>query len=755
MLQFIDVEGITKYGDHSSLLLRLRNAYPDAAVVEGHERQSLLSSLREGAGVQVVTGPTGRDFWTLASVEVQVTVWPDNYDYKERHNERIWALLASGCGLPEARALDKSHLSVGKVPTPKHKLFNVYTESLDWQASLTAHASNPLVHEDTPFEILGIDDGLAILKALTLSKTLAAVDWEWHRQYQYPVGLAISTAHDNYYVPVRGSDVDNSDRGDELQAGFRASILQGARFILHDGRADFGTQIPGDPIDLFHGEYNCHDTKVIAYLLGEPVLGLKPLSHKYLGRDPIENEYEWADMPVRFTARYAAAGDTRNTYDLFIVMMDRLNAMGRQGEIYERFERRLVPVVASMEAEGTPVDIATVKSLYRDYTAIEFGLRRAVLDLYGRDLSDDEDTRKFIVDCGFADPGTLDQRVISLNPHWCIDLILEYRKYRTRRRGFLKKHLFMNFLLEHPELLNKKLRPIKTNLKRRTEYFNMLARYKGDYRVYPRFNQAGSFDDDNKTAPRTGRMSSADPNLQNQPRDIREIYLPPKGYYWWSFDYSGLELHIAAGMSGDTKMVPASMHTDFQMYIKEKTGKDVGRPAAKTGNFEQLYEGGANQLVRIMAKLRAVLPPEDADVIVKSHHELYSGYHEWGQEMVAEARRRGYAETLDGRVRFITEYLSSDASDHSHGDRAAQNHPVQGTAADKVKEAMLLVVPVLKQYGAHMAIQVHDELDGWVPMTVDPDEFKAAMIAALETPQIPRLKLKVEGGVGASWKETH
>lgn len=693
-----------------------------------YTRLELLCALRSGAGVRVVTGPAARAYWGLVSREVQVTVWPDGYDWKERTDEWQWALEQVG-----ALELYNSHVRKGKEPSARHRLFDQFNRA---HALLSRMPSGipSLVHEDVPFTLQDIPNGLSLLDEHLTSGTMAALDWEWHRQTQEPVGLSISgeSSTDNVYVPVWASDVDNRSQGTDLQKGFGSYLRAGGRAVLHGGRADLGTQVYGDPIDLLaDGKYQADDTMVMAYLLGETVLGLKPLSNKYLGVDPIENDREWAEENARFTGRYAAAGDTRNTYDLWESLSSKL--VGRQRDVYERIEKPLVPVIASMEKYGTPVDIAAVRQTYADHLRIETGLQRAVYQLYGRDLSSDDDTRRFITDCGFTDPGTLDQRVISLNPHWCIDLILEYRRTRTRRRNFLKGVL-----------------------RRWVE-----AGKPAEFRVYPRFNQAGSMVDSGPSAPRTGRLSSADPNLMNQPRDIRFIYVPPPGCVWWSYDYSGLELRIAAGLSQDPVMLQAfeegrDMHGEFQQFIKDRFGVDVGRPAAKTGNFEQLYEGGAAMLVRILAKLRVFITMADAQAIVDAHHERHAVYHEWGQDQVALARSRGYAETLGGRSRTITEYTSSDGADHSHGDRAAQNHPVQGTAADVVKQVMVrLARDVFPKYDAHMCIQVHDEIDGWIPADARLEDFDREVREVMESYSINGLKLAVEGGFGANWSEAH
>jgi DNA polymerase I-like protein with 3'-5' exonuclease and polymerase domains len=730
-MQLIDVEGLTLHGDQELAVRLARAAYPEAYPIK--DRLKTLAMLREGAGVQVITGAVGKEWWSVAGVEVQVTVWPDGYDWTERADSLdIWALMAAGLGATDAVGLYRSHLRHGKKPTQRHRLAGAVEEAESWKVRLIEECreATPLVYEEVDFDVVDIEAGVQELYRLVRSKDRAAIDFEWHRETQELVGLAVSTSNRNLYVPVWASDVDNREHGSRIGHATKFAIRGGMRGVGHGLRADLGTQIPGDPIDLLdNGAYSMDDTMVIAYLLGETRLGLKPLSRKYLDRDPIENDREWAEMPARFTARYAAAGDTRNTYDLFTVLDKRLT--GRQREVYEHLERPLVPVIASMEKFGTPVDMVAVLKSYREHVAVEYGLRRAIQEHYDRDVATDAEARRFMVDCGLSDPGTVDQRTISLYDHWCIDLLLEYRQTRTRRRNFLKGII---------KRWNEGGRP-------------------DDFRVYPRFNQAGRADDDDITAPKTGRLSSSGPNLQNQPSAIREIYVPPPGCKWWSFDYSQLEIRIAAALSLDPELLKVvlggeNMHDKTQAYVRDVYGLNLSRKAAKIANFLLQYEGGAGNLMRGCAKEREFITFSESQSLVDAHHNLYKVYHQWGAEKVREARYRGYAETWFGRQRWVEEYTSTDPEVQKHGDRSVQNHGVQGTAADVVKRAMLNVVPVLKKYGGHMCIQVHDELDGWVPEDVDLVAFEQEMRDAMET-EINGVRLTVDGGVGRNWAETH
>ena len=737
--QYLDVLGLATYGASNDLTNRARAAFPAAVELDSvTARVSTLSKLRSGAGVQIITGPLGREFWSIVGLEVQVTVWPDDYDWSERWSEYLWAWVASGGDYEDGRALEASHIKKGKQPTSKHRLYEQHATAVEMATALSnaRTAVEQEVVEDTPFEVV---DSIELVDGM-------AIDFEWHRKTRQLVGMAVSGPEPeaNQYTPLVASDYPADEaRIEQVKRQFTNSVRGGLHAVGHGLRADLSVVYQGDPAREIAGEtYHLDDTMGMAFLLGESRLGLKPLARKYLGRDPIENDREWADMPARMTARYAAAGDTRNTADLFKVF-DKL-LTGRQREIYEQIERPLVPIVASMEKFGVVVDIEATKRLYHQFRAIQYGLRHAVLDLYGHDIGTEDGQRSFVEAQGYSRPTSLDQRALALNPHWCIDLILEHNMARTRANNFLKKILVRWRDAGKPK----------------------------EFRLYTRFNQFARDDDTNKLAPGTGRFSSSKnnspppngasgDNLQNQPRDIRSIYRAPEGCVWWSFDYDSIEIRAAAALSRDPEMLKSlqpgeiGLHDRFQRFVNETYHANIARPAAKTGNFEQLYGGGWNQLIAILAKQRVFISRETAEQIVKGHHELFHTYHAWGADRIQLARSRGYAETYEGRRRWLPDLYSPDDGLRGVAERGAQNHDVQGTSADVIKRAMLRVQPVLRDYKmGHLALTVHDELDGWVWGGVDLTRFKREMEEAMEY-EIEGVKLTVAGGIGATWAEAH
>lgn len=700
----------------------------------GDERLNKLGAIRAGVDVRILTGPIDARFWSIAGPEVQVRIVPDDYVWSERLTEQEWALcILGGMDLSKARELIKKppKLERGKWYKPYHEslgLLEIWLKKWDG----IEQEDNSTTH----LEVKDVDWAVGFLARAANQEEFLALDWEWVKgDPANAIGLNISDSSHNYWVPLLSLDVNESHRQDDLRLAHWNYLVSGGSAVYHQARADLGTQSPHDPSELV-GKADIHDTQVMAYLCGEPDLHLKVLTRKFLGRDPVEYSGDLHLMPALQQGRYGAAGDTRNTYDLFFVLLEKLGEMGQLNTYFSE-DKPVVPVVASMEREGQPISIANTMRLHREFATLETAMRRAVLENYGRDIGDKSDkeiaTRRLIMDFGYGDPGTVDQRVISRNQDGIVDLILFYRKHRTRRNNFLGKILKRWSQAGRPD----------------------------DFRIFTRFNQAGGVEQENHLAPRSGRLSSSDPNFQQQPRDIRKCFVAPEGYNFFSYDYSGLELHLAAGLSGDEVMLAAlingdDLHGMFQQKILELTGVEVERSYAKAGNFEQLYGGGPDTLVGILAKERAFIDLETAKAIVASHAQTFPGYHKWVEKRRRAHKKQGYAETLWGRRRYLPDLYSTDDQLAGNAARAGVNHEVQGPAADILKRQMELVtVEVMGPFHAHLAIQAHDELCGWVPKDVDEEEFDRMMRQTMESVEIPRLKLKVEGGIGDNWDEVH
>ncbi len=249
--------------------------------------------------------------------------------------------------------------------------------------------------------------------------------------------------------------------------------------------------------------------------------------------------------------------------------------------------------------------------------------------------------------------------------------------------------------------------------KLKSTYADGLAAFIGeDKRIHTNFNQ---------TITATGRISSTEPNLQNIPmrmelgRRIRKVFVPRKGCVFMDADYSQIELRVLAHMSGDEQLIEA-YHMDqdihritaakvFHTPFEEVT--DLQRRNAKAVNFGIVYGISSFGLSQDLSISR-----QEAAEYIEQYFATYPGVKEFLDRLVSEAREKGYITTMFGRRRPIPELTSSNYMQRSFGERVAMNSPIQGTAADIIKIAMIRVWRALKEAGlkSRLILQVHDEL---------------------------------------------
>jgi len=265
----------------------------------------------------------------------------------------------------------------------------------------------------------------------------------------------------------------------------------------------------------------------------------------------------------------------------------------------------------------------------------------------------------------------------------------------------------------------------------------------------------------NQTVAATGRLSSSDPNLQNIPirtplgREVRKGFVAEDGCLLLGADYSQIELRVLAHFSGDAAFVDAftadvDVHRQTASVIFDVPVDQVSaqqRAQAKTINFATLYGQGAFSLSRQLGVSR-----EEAQDFITQYFERFAGVRRFLDEQVEQARTRGYVETLLGRRRYVPELASANWNIRQFGERIAQNTPIQGTAADLIKEAMLDVARGLDEGGfrARMLLQVHDELLFEVPQA-EVGPVTEMVVEKMEGAMVLRVPLRVETGVGRSW----
>jgi len=486
------------------------------------------------------------------------------------------------------------------------------------------------------------------------------------------------------------------------------------------------------------------DVTLASYVLdpGRRKHGLDALCQDFLGFSPTpyndvvgigQKRISFSEVDQEKARDYACQGvdAALRLADLFT---GDLAAQGLAG-LFERLEMPLVPVLVGMEREGIRIDPAFFQvmsqRLDRDLTLIrdeiykvagsEFNLnstpqlREVLFEQHGLPVIKRTKTGPS------TDSSVLEE--LSIQGHEIPRLMMEYRELEKLRSTYVDAL---------PQLV--------------------LPR---TGRIHTRFNQ---------TVAATGRLSSSDPNLQNIPirsdlgREIRKGFIPAESYLFYGADYSQVELRILAHFSGDEPLVRAfkegiDVHKQtaaviFDIPLDQVTSEQRGQ--AKTINFATLYGQGAFSLARQLGIGR-----EEAKAFIEQYFERFSGVRIYLDEQVANAREKGFVETLMGRRRHIPELQAKNWNVRRFGERVAQNTPIQGTAADMIKQAMLDVSAALAEAdtGARLLLQVHDELLFEVPRGEE-DDLAELVVSRMEGAMELSVPLVAEGGVGESWFET-
>jgi DNA polymerase-1 len=263
----------------------------------------------------------------------------------------------------------------------------------------------------------------------------------------------------------------------------------------------------------------------------------------------------------------------------------------------------------------------------------------------------------------------------------------------------------------------------------------------------------------NQTVAATGRLSSSDPNLQNIPirsslgREIRKGFVPDDGCVFLSADYSQVELRILAHLSADSAFVTAfregrDIHRETAARIFGVPADDVSpgmRDQAKTINFATIYGQGPVALAAQLGISRT-----EATEFITSYFERFEGVTHYIEAMKDQARSQGYVETLLGRRRYIPEIRARNPGVRGFGERTATNSPIQGTAADLIKLAMIRLHERLAETPARMLLQVHDELLFETPAD-DVEQLRTLVREEMEGAIDLDVPLRVDIGVGESW----
>ena len=562
------------------------------------------------------------------------------------------------------------------------------------------------------------------------------------------VGLSLATkAHQAWYVPF-GHNADVRPRND-IEAEY-ASILR--PIFENETIAKVGQNMKFDILFLralgIEVKGAKWDTMLMHYLLdAESRHGMDALAERYLNYSPISIEtiigkgakQLTMDMVgVERVAEYAAE-DADITLQLYDVLRPMLEKEPSLAKLYHEIEEPMIGVLADMEWEGVTIDSEALRNyssvLSQQLSAIESEIR----EMSGEATININSSRQ-LGELLFAKMRIADKPKMTKTKQFCTDE--EYLQ------SFAGEHKVVDLILEY--------RGLKKLLSTYVDSLPLLVNPVTGH-IHTSYNQA-------VTA--TGRLSSANPNLQNIPvredvgRPIRQAFVPSdERHELLSADYSQVELRLMAHLSGDENLCEAfregqDIHSATAARIYKKSIEEVTseeRRRAKTANFGIIYGISAFGLSQ-----RLRIPRAEAKQLIEGYFESYPKVKEYMDKVVADARDKGYVETLFGRRRYLADIDSRNANARALAERNAINAPIQGTAADIMKMAMVNVARRFKAEGirSRITMQVHDEI---VVDLLRSEREKVEQIVREEMEGAAKLSipLTAECGVGENWLAAH
>lgn len=554
------------------------------------------------------------------------------------------------------------------------------------------------------------------------------------------VGLSFSTEDFRaWYVPVSRE----TEKAKKILEIFRPvyenpKILKVGQNLKYDLTvlANYGIHLSGPLFDTMLAHYLIQpELRHNMDYLAEIYLNYKTIHIEELIGPKGRSQKNMGDLEPKDIYKYACE-DADVTLRLMKPLAEELRKNSLE-EVFQNIEMPLMPVLARMERNGVVLDTDTLKEVENDFT---LRLQTLEKDIY--ELAEHEFTINSPRQVGEVLFGELklSEKVKKTKSG-------QYSTSEEVLRDLHSKHPIVQKILDYRGL--KKL--LSTYVEALPKLINPATGH-----IHTSFNQA-------VTA--TGRLSSSNPNLQNIPvrgedgREIRKAFIPEEGEIFFSADYSQIELRIMAHLSGDEHMIEAfnaghDVHAATAARIFHKDIKDISkdeRRKAKTANFGIIYGISAFGLAERMDVSRT-----EAKELIDSYFEMYPKIKDYISKAVDTAREKGYIETEFGRRRYLPDINSRNAVVRGYAERNAVNAPIQGTAADIIKIAMIRVQQRLDAEGckARMMLQVHDELNFSVP-TDEFDKVKRIVIEEMQGAYKMSVPLEADCGEGKNWLEAH
>lgn len=555
------------------------------------------------------------------------------------------------------------------------------------------------------------------------------------------VGIALANkAGEAWYIsvdPFKDNGISPADVSEILNPVFNSNSLK----VAHNYKYDYiilkkaGFAISG-PI---------FDTMIAAYLIdSNQKLGMDELSRRYLNYEPIsistligsgKKQKSMREIPVEEVSPYACE-DADITFRLYEILKDKIEKDELKDVAYN-LDFPLVPVLARVEMNGISLDLKMLKEFSGELNNDLLKLQAEIHEDAGEEFNIN-------------------------SPAQLSTILFEKMKLpagkKTKSGNYSTNEQVLSDLAVTYEFPAKIL-DYRSLAKLKSTYVDALPKlvYEETGRVHTNFNQQVAA---------TGRLSSSNPNLQNIPvrtergREIRKAFIASDGHVLLAADYSQIELRVIASISGDEAMTQAFKNNEdihartameiFGLSDFNEVDREMRRKA-KEVNFGIPYGVSAFGLAQRLGISRT-----EAKTIIDAYFEQFPKIQSYINETIEFAREHGFVKTLTGRRRYIPEIRAANPSLRGFAERTAINMPIQGTAADLIKIAMIKLDSILSEQKlkTKMLLQVHDELLFEVPEDELAD-VKPLVINEMEQAMKLDVPVKVEAGFGSNWLEAH
>lgn len=605
--------------------------------------------------------------------------------------------------------------------------------------------SNLVSLKDTPHEYKLVDNQEEMMKIRDFFLTTKNLSFDTETTSTNTidaelVGLSFAAeAHKAFYVPVPADRVEAQKVVEIFRPVYEnESIQKVGQNIKYDMEVlrNYGIELKGKLFDT-----------MIAHYLIQPELrhNMDYLAEVYLGYQTIhideligpkgKGQRSMRDLTPEQVYEYACE-DADITLQLKNVLEPKLEEVGAK-ELFWQIEMPLVPVLAEMEMNGVRIDTQSLSETSAQLTQRALDIEKHIFELAGEPFN-------------IASPKQVGDILFG-------KLRIVEKPKKTKTGQFVTSEDVLQLLRNKHDIVDEilKFRGLKKLLGTYVDALPKLINPRTEH-IHTSFNQ---------TVAATGRLSSSDPNLQNIPvrgedgKEIRRAFIPDDGCLFLSADYSQIELRVMAHLSGDEHMIAAfregrDIHTATAAKVYKESIENVSRDQrtkAKRANFGIIYGISVFGLSE-----RLNISRDEAKQLIDGYFATFPRVHQYMEEAKQQARQQGYAETLFHRRRYLPDINSGNATVRGLAERNAINAPIQGTAADIIKVAMIRIFERFRREGirSKMILQVHDELN----FSVLPEEKELVERIVVEEMQNAcplHVPLIADAGWGSNWLEAH